>query len=558
VFLIVGLDGATLDLVEPWVAEGILPNLAGLMQGGAWGQLMAPMPPVTFPSWTTFMTGVNPGRHGIFDFTRRDGGAYAVRFVNATFRKAPTMWRLMSDAGLRVCSLGIPGNYPPEPLNGYNLSGFDTPVTTRADASFAHPPSFAADVERAGGFPFADFQEFSIGPGWHRRALAAMQQGIERKTELALELLGREDFACFMLLFGESDTAAHHFWSLHDERSPRFDRALREELGDGLRDIYRRLDSALGRLLDAARPSRVLIVSDHGFGGVGDVVLRLNRWLAEHGFLSWRQGSAVAGLAGRLRAAALKTIPERLQAPLFRLAGGRLVGAVESRVRFGGIDWSATRAFSEELNYNPSIWLNVAGRDQRGVVRGEEYETVCADLRDRLLAWRDPLSGGAVVRRVWHRDELYRGECVDGAPDLTLELETPGGYSYMCLPSGGADGPVIEKLGAASLLGGKLTGMSGSHRREGIFVLAGEGVAPGRVRGARMTDMAPTVLSLLGFAAVDESFEGRFDGRVLACAAGAGGHLGAPAAALKYGAESYYDETDETRLRERLERLGYL
>src|SRR5262245_54094121 len=199
--LILGLDGATLDLVEPWATDGTLPNLARLMREGAWGRLASTVPAATFPSWTTFMTGVNPGRHGVFDFTRREPGAYAVRFVNATFRKAPTVWRILSSAGRRVSVLGLPGTYPPEPIHGYMISGFDTPVTTRSDASFVHPPSFAAEVEEAGGFPFADFQEFHIGPGWHQRALGSLCDGIERKVHLAETLLARQRWDCFMLLF---------------------------------------------------------------------------------------------------------------------------------------------------------------------------------------------------------------------------------------------------------------------------------------------------------------------------------------------------------------------
>lgn len=552
-FLIVGLDGATLDLVEPWVEEGILPNLAELMRRGAWGHLMAPMPPVTFPSWTTFMTGVNPGRHGIFDFTRRETGSYGVRFVNASFRKAPTMWRLMSDAGLRVCSLGIPGNYPPEPVNGYMLSGFDTPVTTRADASFAYPASFAAEVEQAGGFPFADFQEFSIGPGWHRRALGAMREAIERKTQLGLKLLRREKFDCFMLMFGESDTVAHHFWSSHDPRSPRFDRALHDELGDGIREIYQRLDGALGALLDAGRADHVLIASDHGFGGVGDTALRINRWLAAHGYLRWRPGTTASRWAGRVRAAAVRRIPEQMQAPLFRMANGRLAGAIESRIRFGGIDWRGTRAFSEELNYNPSIWLNVDGRDPGGVIGPGDRDRVSAELTALLLQWRDPDSGTPVVRRVWRREELYSGDCVHRSPDLILDLETPGGYSYMCLPSLGTDGAVAEKLTGAALRGGKLTGMSGSHRREGIFVLSGDGVVPGRARGVRMADMAPTVMALLGFPA-----DPRFDGRVLDCVRARSQRDCPPLSPLEQTVETYYDDAQEAALRLRMEQLGYL
>ena len=221
--LIIGLDGATWDLIDPWIDAGDLPNLAALRSGGLSGPLASTVPAATFPSWTTFSTGVNPGKHGIFDFTRRELGTYDVRFVNASFRKVPTVWRRLSDHGRRVCVLGIPGSYPPEDLNGLMVSGFDTPVTTRADHSFVAPTDMAPWIMSNGGFPFADFQEFRVGPGWYRKALDKLLQGIEVKTRLGEKLLRRQQWDCFLLLFGESDTVAHHFWQFHDKGSPRYD-----------------------------------------------------------------------------------------------------------------------------------------------------------------------------------------------------------------------------------------------------------------------------------------------------------------------------------------------
>jgi predicted AlkP superfamily phosphohydrolase/phosphomutase len=548
--LILGLDGATLDLIEPWAADGTLPNLAGLLRCGAWGKLASTVPAATLPSWTTFMTGVNPGRHGVFDFTRRDPGTYRVRFVNATYRKAPTVWRMLSDAGRRVSVLGLPGTYPPEPINGCMISGFDTPVTTHSDASFVHPHSFAAEVERAGGFPFAEFQEFSIGLGWHARALASLCDGIERKVRLADGLLRREPWDCFMLLFGESDTAAHHFWSLHDATSPRYDIAAAAALGNALRTVYAALDEAIGRLTVRVPEATVLVVSDHGFGGAGTTAVRLNRWLAQAGYLAFAPRTRRARWAGALRAAAVRAIPERWQAPCFRAAGGRLASRVESAVRFGGIDWRRTRAFSEELNYFPSIWLNVQGREDHGTVPVAEYQSMCGELGERLLAWRDPINGGRVVRRVWQRDALYSGAHVSFAPDLVLDLETPHGYSYVGLPSYGEAGAAIEAMYPAALRGGKLSGMSGSHRADGLFVLAGDGVAPGRIEGAQIADMAASIMTLCGLPVPDH-----WDGQPLPglrADHGAGASESTPAAS-----EVAYHAAAEADLQRRLERLGY-
>ncbi|HSQ00933.1 MAG TPA: alkaline phosphatase family protein [Candidatus Dormibacteraeota bacterium] len=548
--LILGLDGATLDLVEPWIAEGRLPHLARLRRDGAWGRLASTVPAATFPSWTTFMTGVNPGRHGVLDFTRRERGEYRVRFVNATYRKAPTIWRLLSDAGRRVSVLGLPGTYPPEAINGYMVSGFDTPVTTRADASFVHPPEFAAEMAQAGGFPFADFQEFNIGPGWHAEACRRLCDGIAHKVGLASRLLAREPWDCLMLLFGESDTAAHHFWALHDARSPRHAAAQAAALGDPLRTVYVALDDAVGRLMAMVPEATVLVVSDHGFGGAGTTGVRLNRWLAQQGMLRFAPRAGAARWAGRLRAAAVRVIPESWQARCFRLGDGALASRVESGVRFGGIEWSATRAFSEELNYFPSIWLNVQGRDRCGTVPVGDYSALCEELRAALLAWRDPHTGDPVVARVWHRDELYTGAWVATAPDLVLELANPGGYSYVGVPSYGADGPAVEALDPAAL-GGKLAGMSGSHRSDGLFMLSGAPVQPGCVDGAQIADMAPTIMALCGVAAPDD-----WDGRALAALRRA--PLSPVTPSAWSAVEADYDEAATADLRRRLELLGYL
>jgi predicted AlkP superfamily phosphohydrolase/phosphomutase len=549
--LILGLDGATLDLAAPWVADGTLPHLAALMQRGAWGRLASTVPPATLPSWTTFMTGVNPGQHGVFDFTRRVPGTYRVEFVNATLRRAPSVWRVLSDAGRRVCVLGVPGTFPPEPLNGCMLSGFDTPVTTRADRRFAYPPALADDVQRFGGFPFADFQEFHTGPGWHADALGRLLHAIERKAALAEWLLERESWDCFMLLMGESDTVAHHFWAFHDPASPRFNRAGAAALGDPVRRVYAALDALLGRLVERRPDARVLVVSDHGFGGTGDTALFLNRWLAEQGFLAWRPRRQIAGLARAARQLAVRMIPEQWQARCFRLAGGRVANALETGVRFGGIDWRGTRAFSEELNYFPAIWLNVAGRDPQGRVTPGDYDRTCADLTERLLAWRDPRRDQAVVRTVWRRDDIYCGPCTPEAPDLILDLHTPGGYSYVCLPSDGLPGPPLERLDGAALTGGKLRGMSGSHRPDGLFVLAGDGIVAGEVAGAWIGDLAPTMLALCGVR------PHRSDGRVLSCVAASPVEEpdGRPCGE---GAELPYRADEQQRLRETLQRLGYL
>jgi predicted AlkP superfamily phosphohydrolase/phosphomutase len=502
--LIIGMDGATPQLLFPWTRKGELPNLARLRDGGTHGILLSTVPPATFPAWSSFMTGTNPGKHGLFDFTARVKGTYAVEFVNSTYRRMPTIWKLINDAGYRVGVMGMPSTYPPEHLDGFMISGFDSPVATGIEGSFVWPRDLYGRIKRdVGKYLITDFQELQIGPGWHDMAFEKLMTAIDRKEKIAKYLLDREEVDVFCILFGESDTVSHHFWSAFDRESPRYNKALGEKHGEAILKIYRRIDAAIGSILmEFPDDTLVIIISDHGFGGSGDRVLYLNWWLSQMGYLNFKEGSSASirrmeGVKNRL----LGVVPARLQEQLFRRFGGRIANSLESRLRFGNIDWKGTMAFSEELNYSPSIWINTSGREPEGTITpGKEYE----DLRDRiiddLLAWKDAESGKPVVSKAWRREDLYRGEYVSEAPDLVLELSLESGYSYNVLPSrASTDNSPFRTLGEEELIGSKGKGMNGSHRQEGIYILNGPSVTGEREAGiARIWDPAVSILDFLG------------------------------------------------------------
>ncbi|TMB58953.1 MAG: hypothetical protein E6J60_03140, partial [Deltaproteobacteria bacterium] len=395
--LVIGLDGATLDLVRPWAAAGRLPALARLMAAGAWGPLRSTVPAATFPAWTSLVTGVNPGRHGVLDFTERVPGTYRVRFVNGSYRRVPALWTRLSAAGRRVAVLTVPATYPPEPTCGVMVSGFDSPLATAIDGSFVHPRALYRDIQRAvGRVPFADFQEVTTGPGWHARALARLLDGVERRTRLATWLLARERWDALMVVFGESDTVAHHFWRFHDPRSPRH---APGPFAGAIARVYEALDRAVGALLAAAPPdTAVAVVSDHGSGGASDRVVHLNRRLAACGLLALRP--AARGRVARLvRAAALRAVPAGLQGSLVRRAPAA-AGRLEGLHRLAGIDWRRTVAYSEELDYHPSVWLNLRGREPEGAVAPGAYAATRERVAAALATWRDE-AGRPVVERVW-------------------------------------------------------------------------------------------------------------------------------------------------------------
>ncbi|MCC6695330.1 MAG: alkaline phosphatase family protein [Candidatus Hydrogenedentes bacterium] len=519
-FLLIGLDGMEPSLAERWMNEGRLSALARLRDAGSYMPCASVEPPVTYPAWCTCVTGVNPGRHGIFDFTEMVPGAYAIRFVNSTDRRAPALWDILSAAGKRVAVLGVPGTYPPSPVNGFMVSGFDSPVATSIDRSFVYPQDLYDSVKE---WRFADFQESDIGEGWHDMALARLLAKIEVKERIACDLLAHEPWDFFMVVFGETDTVSHHFWLFHDPASPRH----RPGHETAIRQVYERLDKTVGHLIETAGEGvTVGVCSDHGFGGAGTGVVHLNNWLAEHGYLQF--SLATDSLLKRL---ALAVAPARMRGPLFRRFRS-LATRAESQSRFAGLDWSQTTAFSEELNYFPSIRVNLRGREPNGLVAQEDYDPFCHDLCAKLESWTP-------VKKAWRGDELFHGPHVANAPDIMVELALENGYSHSCLRSRG--GLPFRRIQAHEHLGGKERGMNGNHRPVGVLFLSKQTPCG----AARLEDIAPTVLAELGVAAPP------MDGTSLLDPPAAGESVTVPSTTV------VYSPAEEAEVERRLRELGY-
>jgi len=535
------------------MADGLMPNLSRLCREGARASLNSTMPPMTLPAWSTMLTGCNPGRHGVFDFVRKAREGWALEFTNATHRAVPTWMRVLSDRGLRAASVAVPTTWPPEPINGVMVSGFDGPVSTGIDASFCHPKSIYKDIkDQFGGMKFADFQESRIDAGWHNEALDALLREIPRKQAISEWLLGSERWDCFMMLFGESDTVSHHFWMFHDERSPRYQQQASPRLRKAIETIYSRLDEALGALIEVAGADHIAVVSDHGFGGAGVHALYLNRFLEAHGWLQYKRDVTVSGLssgsglASKLRAAAATRIPSSLQGKVYRAVPSAVLGGLESQSRYGDLDLDATRAVSDEMNYAATIRLNLP--DSATTERAEAF----AALRELLLTWE--VDGHRVVNEVYRREDIYEGDRVCDSPDIIVDLNERDGYTYTLLPSARVPrGTTWRRLEPHEYPGGKGLGMNGTHRQHGILALWGEGVQSGVEVEAGMADVVPTLLHLMG-----EAIPSHMDGEVLLDALSTGSQPVQADIAIE--PQSPHSATDEEAdaLRARLERLGYL
>jgi predicted AlkP superfamily phosphohydrolase/phosphomutase len=552
--LVLALDGATFDVIRPLVEKGLLPNLGRWLKEGHSSDLASTTPPVTFPAWSSFMTGLRPAEHGIFDFTQKQFGAYRLRFINSTHREGASIFGRVSQAGASALVLGLPATHPPEEVDGLLVCGFDAPVSTGTDERSASDPVLYREIaDVAGPWMRPELNESAQADDFHERAVETLLGRIDRKRDFALESLRRlrakNDGALptfTMVVFSESDTAGHHYWRDHDSSSPRHDPSASPARRGALESVYRRLDEACGAIRQAVGEDVLCVVlSDHGMGGASNKIVHLNRYLAEMGLLrrSGGLGRYIDLFARRLRDLALAILPAAIAQQIFRHARAA-AAELESRARFGGLDWRRTVAFSEEANTNPGVWINLAGREAEGCVPKVEYEATRDRVIEALLAWRLP-SGEPVVARALRREEVHAGRFVERAPDLVVELALDAGYGLSLVPTpwseGGDQGsgiPSVRVLAADQAAGGRGRGMNGTHRNEGIWIAVGPG-ADGRQAPGRLVDVAVWLAGAMGLSWHSSHGEGASVDPVSR-------------------APAEYDDAEEAMVAERLRALGYL
>lgn len=572
--LIIGLDGATFDLIRPWAEDGKLPNLKGLLDKGSYGSLASTIPPMTFPSWNTFMTGMNPGKHGIYDFTERKRGTFEIQLINSLHRRCKTIWKVLSDAGKRVGVVGLPVCYPPEPINGVMISGFDAPVAV-ANQKAMYPPELFREIKDAiGGYVISADIVPLVSKGKIEEAIVALEEVIEKKAAAVKYLLKRERWDCFMIVFGETDACVHYFWRHHDSRSPHHDPKRCIGFRNPILAVYQKVDQMIGELLALVDDETdIMLVSDHGTGGSSDNVIHLNRWLEQQGFLC-HLATSRPGLGVRLstlvygkflhwgKSWARTLLPKWIINPI-RFGNKRLAYKLESKLRFSSIDWSSTKAFSEETPYYPQIWINLKGRDPMGIVEPTEYEEVRQAIIDELSRWKNPESGESVISRVYRREEVFKGPYLDKAPDLLIEWNLDGEYAYLFRPSSASTKNLpVEKVKQKELWNSRfMINRSGSHRDEGIFAVKGKGIRENfQIKGAQIGDLASTILHLMRL-----PVDPQMDGKVLTGVFHTDYLKEHP---IRYttgnegtedvrAADAYSDE-DMTKVSKRLQDLGYL
>ncbi|MDH3637662.1 MAG: alkaline phosphatase family protein [Gammaproteobacteria bacterium] len=480
--IVIGLDAADQHLLRTWADQGELPGFAQLFKKSAWGLTKSPPGQYAGSIWPSFFTGASPARHGRYFHTQFVPQTYGYREFLPTDLKHPPFWKSVSDAGKRVIIIDVPKAPIDSSLNGIQILDWGThdPESKSVRISPADIEKVVRTNYNRGDLVLCD--RFARDPGGLKKTLL---ERVELKTEMIEHFLTRHHSDLFVAVFADSHCAGHQFWHLHDPDHPRHDARSHAMLGDALKDVYISLDQGIARILphiDDDPDTTLIVFSSHGIGPHYDGTFMLND------IVTRLQG-------GTARPRGIKTSLRRLWRAL--------PGNIRRKVRAPVIRATATDKlkfrtehafFAVKTNDNcGGIRLNVVEREAHGRVRrGEEYDTLCARIREDLLDIINLDTGKPIVRDVLKTRDLFTGPQIDELPDLNVVWNREQPIRRIFSP----------KIGALNMaFPGHRTG---DHRSLGLICACGRQIPPGPLAAPiSIMDIAPTCAAILGVTELD-------------------------------------------------------
>ncbi len=431
---VLSLDGVPCSFLEILTREAVLPNRARLLTAGGVRRMAATQPAVSSVAWSTYMTGQNPGKHGIFGFVDRTPGSYEMFVPTSRNMVSSTLWEVLSRAGKRVVVVNVPLTYPPRPVNGVLVSSFLCPSLDKV----AYPREVS---ELLKGMGYRIDIDSRLGHTSREEFVRDLDLTLEKRFEAAFALMCQKSWDFSQLHVLETDRMNHVLWEDYEQgASPEREAFL---------DFYRRLDSRIGDLLGRLPPATDLVLlSDHGFCLLEKEVY-LNRFLEERGWLEFEHRPArnLGDIGPGARA--------------YSLAPGR-------------------------------VFLHLRGREPKGMIQGrEEYRTLREGLAADLLGLRDPESGRQVIAQVLRGEEISHNPAWGEFP-----ISLSGRFLAPCdLLAVAHDGYDLKGNLSREAVFGRAS-LAGMHTGHGAFIfIRGRNI---RVAAPNLRDLFPTILEMAG------------------------------------------------------------
>lgn len=482
--LLIGLDGAPPALLFKWAKAGLLPNIAGLMAEGAYGPLRSTIPPTTCPAWTSSVTGVDVHKHGIYDFfLSADLAGRKMVFADSTKRKAKALWNILSASDKEVVVLNMPVTYPPEEIQGAMVTGMLTPGPK---SRFTYPPGLRRElldmgyIIDIGETMLAKTALFKRDP---KAFLSEVVDMVGKRLEAAKYLMRSFDWDLFIVVFVALDRVNHLFWRFLDPRHIAYDKIAARSLVPLIARCYRAVDKAVGELVKEAGPDvDILIYSDHGFRPL-NYFMFTNNLLMRRRLLSLKTKFGREGRALMTHEFLLRVFRRLPTSVITRLSGlrlrrlGHMVRAAPGMFTIFDLDPDNTLAFQ----LGSFIHLN-----ERALDSEEERRSTVRAVLDALRAIY-PLTHV----KAHAKEEIFgRGARL---PAVVLLSEGDVTAKHIITAQAEVIRRYRDDVEVPSLM------WCGDHALHGTLIMAGPGVKPqGQLEGARIMDVAPTVLKLLG------------------------------------------------------------
>jgi predicted AlkP superfamily phosphohydrolase/phosphomutase len=477
-----------------------------MIENGVHGRLESTILPISPAAWTSFATGKNPGSHGIYDFAKRSDHSYSYRLTNSLDSRSPAIWDTIGSFGGSSIVVNVPLTYPPKPLRGSMITGFPTP---KGGKDCTYPRELLGALKEK----FGDDVDISKPQALYRKGREAeITEDLVRitraQTAVTAYLMQSSDWNLAVSVFDAPDVCGHYFWAYLDKSHPKYDGKLAEAARGFVEEIHVALDDAIGELTDLAGPDSLRIVmSDHGFGPVYYGVY-INNWLVEREYMRFKTEPIVKAKHWAYRNGFNAYNLLRLAKKL------RLIRSVESAyskkslalklvkkfsLSLDDIDWERTKVYS--VGNFGQLYVNMKGREPKGIVPPEEVEPLVDELVEELGKLKDPKNQKQMFDCVYKKQEAFVGRCQSEAPDIVF-FDSEMKYAAHRM----------FELGSSELVTPHPI-YSGHHKMDGLFAVSGSGIRTNQARvelgQVKIVDMAPTILQYLGVPAGD------FDGRIL-------------------------------------------
>jgi predicted AlkP superfamily phosphohydrolase/phosphomutase len=517
--IVIGIDGLTFDLLDPLIAKGELKLFKKWKEEGCYGRLQSTTPALTPPAWNSSFTGVNPGKHNIFDFFTFDKNLKKQKVITSKERKYPAFWEICSRNGISLGLYNIPCNYPADKINGFLVTGMATPKDSRG---FAYPEELENNLKNEFKKRFGSNTLF-LEQGKRKTFLEDIYSVTAKDEEIALSLFNKRKPDISMFVYDESDRVFHFYYHDYDETHPSHD--PESEFKNAIPQYLKRIEEGIEKFLSNDEGDVDLIIySDHGFGPLYRDIY-VNNLLFRWGYLK------VNCYAKEMAKKPLwkKTLKILIPPQLRKIFREKIKSSPLSNP-LAFIDFENSQAFYSSVSGRSIIILD---EDKR--------EKIALDLKNRLESYVDEKTKIKPFKKVYLREEIYKGDFVENAPDIIIEED--GRYAFKTE----WNDEVLKDSSQYNVL------KSGSHRKDGVLILYGNSFKKGIViKNATVMDICPTILHLSNLPTGEE-----MDGRILLETLVETKEL-KKVSYKNLRESSNLSDFDEEAIKERLKSLGYM